>query len=253
MHTAQKIVDGADAFVTRVVSILLLLALLFGAYALIDTYLVYARAGVADELLALKPDAADPDFSELQAINPDICAWLTLDGTHIDHPIVQGKDNDEYLNIGIYRETVLGGSIFMDYRNDFAFGDYYSLLYGHHMDNGAMFGDIREFEAQSYYDAHQTGTLYTPGLAYDLEIIACLHVDAYDGMLFSVPWNSEQDKLLSYIAENALFQSGSATAVDKLLAMSTCSDATTNGRTVLIAKMHPHAAEEDDAQTQTND
>ena len=53
-----------------------------------------------------------PSLQELQKINPDVCAWLTVDGTKIDYPVVQGETNLEYINQDIYGEFALSGSIF---------------------------------------------------------------------------------------------------------------------------------------------
>ena len=89
-----------------------------------------------------------------------MCAWLTVDGTKIDYPVVQGETNLEYINQDIYGEFALSGSIFLDSRNDRKFIDSYSLLYGHHMDNGAMFGDVMNYKEKEYFESHKTGTLY---------------------------------------------------------------------------------------------
>lgn len=245
MNTAQKIVDGLDRLISWIVGLLLILALMFGAYAILDTYLVYARAGVDQTLLNWKPRADNLDFSRLQAINPDICGWITVDNTHIDFPVLQGEDNDDYLNRDYAKEYSLGGSIFLDCSNDSGFQDYYSLLYGHHMDGGAMFGDIKRFEEPAYFDSRKTGTLYTPEQVYNLELFAVMHVDAYDSVMFRVPWNVGGEQLIRYVGEHAMYQRGSLDGDRRILAMSTCSLTTTNGRTVLLAWMNPYSGKDE--------
>lgn len=186
-----------------------------------------------------KPTVGDPTLEDLQRINPDVCAWLTIDDTKIDYPVLQSADNSHYLNKNMRGEYSLGGSIFLDYRNSRDFTDSYSLLYGHHMYGGAMFGEIRDFEGQSFFDDHPVGYLIVPGFCYDLQIFAVLHVDAYSSLLFDVGQNqTAPDKRLAYITANAVqFRDIGVTPSDRLLAMSTCSSATTNGRTVVIARM----------------
>ncbi len=96
---------------------------------------------VQGELLQFKP-AADGEngasFEELLAINSDVKAWLTLDNTAIDYPVVQGENNFSYINTDVYGDFALAGSIFLDSDCDGSFHDPYSLLYGHHMENSKM-------------------------------------------------------------------------------------------------------------------
>ena len=92
-------------------------------------------------------DALNTQFilDMMLAINPDVRGWLTIDGTHVDYPIVQGEDDMEYVNKGVYGEFSLSGTIFLDSENTSDFSDCYNLLFGHHMANGAMFGDVVRF------------------------------------------------------------------------------------------------------------
>ena len=102
------------------------------------------------QLLALKPEM-DPEstpeaiaesFEELRALNPDTVAWLTLDGTAIDFPIVQGEDDMTYINTDVYGNFSMSGSIFLDSNCDPSFREPYALVYGHHMSDHVMFTDL---------------------------------------------------------------------------------------------------------------
>ena len=120
----------------------LLTAGAYSAYALWDNNQVYAAVdNVQGELLQFKP-AADGEngasFEELLAINSDVKAWLTLDNTAIDYPVVQGENNFSYINTDVYGDFALAGSIFLDSDCDGSFNDPYSLLYGHHMENSIL-------------------------------------------------------------------------------------------------------------------
>ena len=68
----------------------------------------------------------------------------------------------EYINKDVYGNFALSGSIFLSSANQPDFTDPYNLIYGHHMSNGAMFGDVVEFTDEAYFTAHETGTLYLP-------------------------------------------------------------------------------------------
>jgi hypothetical protein len=95
-----------------VIAIMLAVALLFGGFGVWDTWNIYHNAGVSSDLLKFKPnssgyDTPNPSLEDLQKINPDVCAWLTVDETHIDYPVVQGENNWEYLNWGVDGEFSL--------------------------------------------------------------------------------------------------------------------------------------------------
>ena len=66
-------------------------------------------------------------------LNKDVVGWITIFDTHISYPVVQGKDNQEYLNKDVFGKFSFSGSIFLDYRNACDFTDSYSIIYGHHM------------------------------------------------------------------------------------------------------------------------
>ena len=82
------------------------------------------------------------DFAALREINPDIVAWIYIEGTKVNYPIVQGEDNSYYLKHLFSGEWNGSGCIFLDFRNDASFADRHSIIYGHHMKNGTMFTDL---------------------------------------------------------------------------------------------------------------
>ena len=242
MEAASKVIQGADKVLNLFISILIILAMLFGGFSLWDTCRIYANAEIDSELLKYKPTGdSDPSLSELIALNPDVRAWLTVDDTGIDYPVVQGKTNMDYINTDVYGNYALSGSIFLDCRNAKDFSDFYTLLYGHHMDGGMMFGNVERFHDSTYFESHTTGTLYTPDKTYQLEIFACIAIDAYDQMVFDPAGQNEPESrtaMLAYITENALqYREIGLSAEDQIIGLSTCSDVSTNGRTVVYARM----------------
>ncbi|MEE0776941.1 MAG: class B sortase, partial [Bacillota bacterium] len=110
------------------------------------------------------------DFQALQAINSDVTAWLYQAGTGINYPVVQGRDNDYYLNHLLNGDKNKYGTPFIDYRTIDVFHTSMTIIYGHNMKNGAIFASLTEYKSQSYYDAHPTMTLLTPNGNYTLEI-----------------------------------------------------------------------------------
>ena len=101
-------------------------------------------------------------------INKDYKSWITIFDTHIDYPVVQGKNNMEYINKNFYGEYSISGIPFLDYRNSEYFQDNYNLLYGHHMQNDAMFSDVINFLNEDYFNNHLMGELYSLDNEYDI-------------------------------------------------------------------------------------
>lgn len=244
------VLRGLNTLFSLIVLLCFFVVAAYAGYALWDNSQVYAAAeNVRDEMLQLKPPEdpegeEGPTFEELKAINPDVYAWVTLDNTNIDHPVLQGQDNLTYVNRDVYGNFALAGSIFLDSRNDSSFSDPYSLLYGHHMENSGMFGDLALYKEEDFFQENSTGYLITPEGVYDLEIFASLVVSASDQYIFDPEiWHTEEAAALAHVKENALYlRENIFQDLDensRILALSTCSGEFSDARTVVLAKMIP--------------
>ncbi len=244
LQLAAGMARWGDRILTALLSILLLVILAYASFALWDTWRIYDSAGIDEDLLRYKPQLnlveEGDGFAELLQINPEVCAWLTVEDTHIDYPVVQGEDNAKYVNTDVYGEFSLSGSIFLDYRNAGDFTDSYSLLYGHHMEGGVMFGELAQFLKQDYFDEHPTGTLLLPNRACRIEIFACLQTDAYDTQVF-YPGNLSEGELNQFLErikeDSAQYREIGVSSQDRVIALSTCSDTSTNARTVVFGRL----------------
>ena len=137
------------------------------------------------------------EFDELLAVNPDTVAWITIDGTNIDYPVVQGKDNFEYLDKAFTGEFSVGGTLFLDSACSGDFSERYSIIYGHHMAGGKMFGDLKKFRDGDFLAKNHRGVLLTPEWDYDLDIIAAGRYDAYDADVYTVGDRVPADRILA--------------------------------------------------------
>jgi sortase B len=230
-----------------IIALILILSLLYCFYGLWDTWNIYAGAGVDSELLKYKPvhtgenDTSNPSLEDLKATNPDVCAWLTVEDTGIDYPVVQGETNLEYINKDVYGEFSLTGSVFLDCRNQPDFSDYYSLLYAHHMEGNVMFGELPEFQDAEYFQTHTGGQLYTLEHTWQITWFACVVTDAYDMNVFNpTGYTTEEGRaeLRAYLSETAVqYRELPLSEEDRILGLSTCSDVSTNGRVLLFGRL----------------
>lgn len=242
MEIAIRIARIGNRLLNIVVTGIILLLFLYGGYSLWDTYMSAQGAFLSDELLSYKPqpgEGANPSLEDLMAINPDVAGWITVNDTHIDYPIVQGKDDMEYINKDVYGEFSLSGSVFLSCMNKKDFSDYYNLLYGHHMANGAMFSDVMSFTEKSYFDKHKTGELYLPDKTMKIDFFACVKTAASDSVIYNpqnISKETENQKVfLDYVRENAVcYRENIAGRKNQIIGLSTCSEAETNGRVILF-------------------
>ena len=89
---------------------------------------------------------------EVKEINSDTVAWIIVEGTNINYPVVQTTNNDYYLKHDYYKKKNSAGWVFMDYHNRLE--DQNLIIYGHHRKDGIMFGDIDKLFKESYYKDH---------------------------------------------------------------------------------------------------
>ncbi len=244
----RLILKAANSVINLFVVLCLCVAGLYAAYALWDNNQIYSSAiNVMDDMKKLKPvdnEEGKASFEELLAINPDVCAWVTLDNTNIDYPVLRGETNLTYINTDVYGNFSLSGSIFLDSRNNKDFSDSYSLLYGHHMEKSAMFGDLDLYKDKSFFEENSTGSLILPDRSYKLEIFACLLVKAGESSIFNPDrWQTDIDGLIKYAKANSLYLREETTDKleqsdsQKVIAFSTCSTEFTDARTIVLAVM----------------
>ncbi len=123
-------------------------------------------------------DAVPPltvDWEALRAVNSDIIGWIYVDAQpSVSYPVCRGTDNDYYLHRTFRREELFAGAIFMDYLNSPDFSDPNTIIYGHNMKNGSMFGLLKYLRQQETYDEAPYFWILTPEGNYRYHIYAAM-------------------------------------------------------------------------------
>ena len=178
------------------------------------------------------------DFDRLIEYNADIKAWLYLDDSIINYPVTQSNNNSYYLDHSIDNNYNPAGSLFIDYRNKSDFTDVVTYIYGHHMKNNTMFGNLVDYKDQSYYDNHKTMYLLTKDKSYKIEIFASLTVaDGADIYNFI---NTDSNQEIVKIAKEGSNISSNVEVLedDKIIVLSTCTYDFKNARFVVLGKLN---------------
>lgn len=183
-------------------------------------------AEVAGPNVQLKPPI-EVDFDKLKSVNEDVVGWIYVDALpDISYPIVKGKDNQTYLHQTYEKNYNFAGTIFVDYENSGDFSDCNTLVYGHNMKNGSMFGHLKKFrEDDRLYKQDKYFWILTPERNYRYEIISAyttgVNSDTYT--LFKGP-GEEFEKYLETIKGYSEIQTDDTdlTIKDKIVTLSTC-------------------------------
>lgn len=236
----KKIIGGLDSAVDFITLVLILLVLLLGGYSLWDSQAVYAAADAVNYTKYKPAEDNTVSFQDLMKKNREIIAWLTVNNTHIDYPVVQYRDNVKYLNTDAFGNYNLAGALFLDCENAPDFSDFNSIIFGHHMDKKEMFGELTDFAEQSYFDAHRYGSLWYGGEAHEIEWFSYMETDAYDDRLYIPGLKTYEDRsgyLKSIKEKSKHMRDAGVTVSDRLVVLSTCSSYQTNGRSILVGKL----------------
>lgn len=94
------------------------------------------------------------NLEALQKVNSDVQGWIAIPGTKLSYPIVQGKDNAYYLKRNWKKEDSISGSIFLESTNSSDFSDFHTLIYGHRMRDGSMFGVLKNYQNPDFWREH---------------------------------------------------------------------------------------------------
>lgn len=181
------------------------------------------------------------DFEQLQQVNSDVTAWITAEGSVVDYPVVQGKDNEYYLNHLFTRAPNKLGSLFVDYRTPGDFTARNTIIYGHNMKDGSMFSSLTKYKDQEYFEAHPHMKLYTPDGAYTIEFFAGIVADGdYEFIRYQFTDNEDFMAYTTELREASTFQAEvDIEANDRIVALCTCSYEFNNARYALFGKLVP--------------
>lgn len=186
----------------------------------------------------LEPAPITVDFAALKKNNSDVAGWLYCQDTPIDLPIVACADNETYLHHIFDGTPNNTGTLFVDCRNAGDFSDAITVVYGHNMKNGTMFGTLTRYKNQDYYDAHPVLWLLTPGGNFQILPVAGCVVPA-DSAFYAIGHTGKAACALvrQAMADSTFAAPEEIAEGDRFLVLSTCSYEFENARFLLIGRM----------------
>jgi|GEM_PF-428528 len=203
-----------------------------------------AAASATEEPKRPREPEALLDFTSMHKTNPDICAWIEIEGTKVDYPVLQSpNDDDKYLTTAVDGSYYIGGSLFTQASyNSRDFNDPVTVIYGHTMRSGTLFGQLQStYSASESFSSHSEIKLHLPGELRYYKVFAALpysnmHIlDAYD---FSKEYwfNNFLDGVFDTRAFGAQFDREiSPEYGDRVLILSTCLNEDSTKRFLVLA------------------
>ena len=195
-----------------------------------------------------EPYVSPVDFEALWELNPDIYAWLEIDGTDISYPMLQSDTDDAYyLDHNSDKQYSANGSIFSEHAyNGKTMEDPVTILYGHHMKSGAMFGNLQTlFSNSAFFSEHRKFTIYTPEATLEYGIFAAIpftgeHLLYYNDFSNEDVFKSFFEKVMKTRTLGALLDEEYAPeAGDRVVILSTCLIGNNKNRFLVMGTLLP--------------
>lgn len=250
---------GVGTWIYRGVLLVLVGVMVFSGVKVATIYSGYSAGTkvydeVAESAISKSTDSESDrlviDWEALLAQNDDVVGWIRCPGTVINYPIVQGEDNEYYLEFLINGDWNAKGTPFVDIACPSPFKDYLTVVYGHRMRDGSMFASLLNyFSEATYYEQFPKLEIYTPDGDYDMEIVSGAKVDSHDMSVYRFgEYGADQN--LEYAnmvmaANRIVGYNGDAQldGTERLVLLSTCTPQSDNMRFVIWGRLVPMADE----------
>lgn len=164
-------------------------------------------------------------IQKLHEENEEVIGWIKFDNMDISYPVMQAKDNDYYLDHTYSGEENSAGSIFMEASNLPDFSDYHTIVYGHNMKNGSMFGSLKNYKTKDHYKGNEYFTIYTLDSVYRYQIFAYYDISMY-GDVYNNQFGPDDyfGQFIDKMVKRSYYDTGvRPEKTDRILTLSTCS------------------------------
>ncbi len=189
---------------------------------------------------AVVPATAASVSSWYQGI-PNCVGWLRIDGTAINYPVMQSKDDPEfYLHHAVSGEYSYPGVPFLDVRCELGVSNNL-IIYGHNMKNGTMFHDLRYYASWDYWQSHKRIKLETVSGITEYEVMAVIRYNTNKDPFRIYAYTAMDAETFAWFLQQVrarqIYETGIQASVgDELLTLSTCDWTYENGRLLVIAR-----------------
>ena len=187
------------------------------------------------------PVSIDVDFDSLKSINKDVIGWIVYEPIELSYPVVKDKGDDFYEHYSFDLEKNLAGAIFLDYICKPDLSGFNSIIYGHNMRNGTMFGSLKKLlQDQSLIEQDPYFYIFTEDEAYMYRIV-CTYLTNQNSKTYELNFDYELSDMQDYVDymkevgqyKDEAFFNEPVTEDLRMVTLSTCHGLHSKERTVI--------------------
>ncbi len=200
--------------------------------------LVWQEAPIEDEDPFIM-ELMEKNLDALRDVNPDVMGWIEIPGTQLAYPIMDGDDNEYYLEHTWDKKPSKAGSVFIEQLNNTDLRDFNTLFYAHRMMNGSMFGSLKHFNTKEHFEKYPYVYVLDDNGVHRYEIFSA-YTAPVDGYTFVYGFRSEEgmQKFIDYCVSKSVIDTGVVpTLDDKVLTLVTCTGRGYEARWVVQARL----------------
>ncbi|WP_338627162.1 class B sortase [Clostridium baratii] len=222
----------------KIINVVLILAIIFSLYKVISKVVDYKESKNAYEKVREVKNNSNNFSDELIKRNEDYKMWIEVLNTNINYPVVQGKDNDFYLNHDFNKKESSSGAIFIDYKNNID-KDKNIIIYGHNMKNKSMFQNLMKFKDEEFWKENNKIIVTIDGKRYEYEIFSSYISNAKNiNLRINFKNDDEYLKYIEDIKKKSIFYRAVDIKSDyKIITLSTCSYEKDDARMIIHGKL----------------
>ncbi len=193
------------------------------------------------------PEGLQLKYAKLYAQNTDFVGYLTAPGSELDTPVVQGEDDKEYVEKNFYGESTKYACPFVTSTNNIVTLDENTVIYGHHMRDGSIFGKLDQYRTLDGYKKAPVINFETIYGNYSFKVIATIITNINpkhdNGYVFTYYWTNLNNEVnhtayLNQLSQRSLYDTGvDVYPTDKLLTLTTCCKDFDDARLVVVARL----------------
>ena len=238
-HRGRRKKKGGSNIVSNIILVIAIVVFAVSAYKLYGIFSEYNKGDeeyqkIQDLVINTekkddtKEETFSVDFEKLLEMNSDVVGWIRFDEpSEINYPVVQGRDNEEYLKRTFEASTNKLGTLFVDVNNPGDFSGRNTFIYGHNMKNGSMFAQLLKYKDDSFYKEHPYFYIYTPdGKVRTYEIFSAGVVkDTSDSYIMDYADDAAFQTYIDYIKQQSAYPTSTeVTTASKIVSLSTCTN-----------------------------
>ena len=168
------------------------------------------------------------DFNKLKEQNNETVAWIKVNNTSVEYPVVRATNNSFYLNHSFDKSKNSAGWIFADYKNKFDNTDKNIVIYGHNMRDDSMFGSLKNILNSDWYNNEENTNiaLYTENEKYIYKVFSIYKIESEDYYIKTEFSNdNEFEKFIKTLKKRSIKNFNiDISKEDSILTLSTCAN-----------------------------